>query len=137
MGWEIGNSDNTERLPVDTRFVAKLERMPEAKAEQVNSRFMKKWRSESEYAKSSGLNPEERMVYNYVADLVASGQVVDPLSIESDLMITSGKFLDKASKFYSTKGKVKEGEIPVEIPAGSYIEGILAKLQQKGLVKYA
>lgn len=140
MPWEIENGSGTERLPVDSRFIAKMDRGITTRNEQVNSRFIKKWRSSSEYNKGVSLPSEEREVYNYVADLVANGQTVDPVAIEEALMTTSGKILKSVSKFYTQDTKVKVGgigEANVEAPAGSYVESILASLQKKGLVRYA
>lgn len=140
MPWEIGSSsEGTERLPVDSRFVAKVDRGLTTRAEQVNSKFNRKWRSVDEYSKSVNLPLEERVVYNYIADLIASGLTVDPVSIEENLLSSSDTFVNKASSFYSqpTKRKVGGLESPVELPVGSYVEGVLARLQQKGLVKYA
>ena len=141
MPWEIENGSSTERLPVDSRFIAKMDRGITTRNEQVNSKFIKKFRSADEYDKSVKLTSEERVVYNYVADLVASGLTVDPVSIEENLLSSSEAptFINKASSFYSQPTKMKVGDLesPVELPVGSYVEGVLARLQQKGLVKYA
>jgi hypothetical protein len=144
MPWEVENSSSTERLPVDSRFIAKVDRGATTKSEQSNSKFTKKWRSADEYSKSVNLNTEERVVYNYVADLVASGLTVDPVAIEDTLLNSSDTFTNKASNFYSQPSKLKlseEGMLDtgsiVQVPAGSYVESILSKLQQKGLVRYA
>ena len=140
MPWEINDNSSTERLPVDSRFIAKMDRGITTRNEQSNSKFIKKFRSADEYDKSVKLNPEERVVYNYVADLVASGLTVDPVSIEENLFSSSESptFTRKASSFYSQPVKMKMGDLesPVDLPVGSYVQEILAKLQQKGLVRY-
>jgi len=136
MGWEINECQDRERLPIDSRFIAKMEKGSTSKGEQVNSGFYKKWGTGSNYKNSTSLGTDERLVYNYVRDLVDSGQTVDPSVIEADLLITSDKFINTASKYYSQPTKNKLGE-PVEVPAGSYVEGILANLPKKGMVRSA
>jgi hypothetical protein len=142
MPWEINDSSSTERLPIDSRFIAKMDRGITTRNEQANSKFIKRWRSADEYDRSVKLNTEEREVYNYVADLVASGLAVDPVSIEETLLNSSESpiFISKAANFYSQPTSIKKVgvlEDPVEAPVGSYVEGILARLKQKGLVRYA
>ena len=140
MGWIADDGSTTEGLPVDSRFIDKVNRGVVTKAEQTNSKFIKKWKSAEDYKNSVGLSSDERQVYNYLLSLGSDAQNVDPSTIESDLSTISPNFANNASNYYvnplSTMKGAKLSQVGVS-NSDSYVGAILANLQQKGLVKYA
>ena len=140
MGWIADDGSTTEGLPVDSRFIDKVNRGVVTKAEQTNSKFIKKWKSAEDYKNSVGLSSDERQVYNYLLSLGSDAQNIDPSTIESDLSTISPNFANNASNYYvnplSTMKGAKLSQVG-DSSSDSYVGAILANLQQKGLVKYA
>jgi len=138
MGWTAeAGAPEYERLPIDTRMVTKMDKLPSSSQNLASSDFKSKWKSIKAYKSGARVLPEEREVYNLVQDMVAQGIDVQPEVLEEYLSSYSPSFANRATSFYS-KGLnpkllvVEEGLNPED----SYVASILKSLESKGLVKY-